>query len=337
MCSRNIHGGLENPLMTIANWSLDDFKRIMTKDVLDQVDSYFFCGNFGDPILNNNLIDMCRYSVDVAPNTPIRIHTNGGARNTEWWTMLAQSLPKDHSVIFAIDGLEGTHELYRIGTNFNKVIENATAFIKAGGNAEWAYIRFKHNEHQVATAKQLAESLGFKQFVMKDSSRFLLDTNFPVYDKQGKTTHYLEPSTYSEIKFIDRNAIKHYRTIVDQAEINCQALTAKEIYIDAFGRLFPCCYIAMIPYIPLDTELAVTHIRQEILKEYNNLLIALGSLDTIDTSKHTVQEIIDAVPYQTIWEQFWNEKRLITCARSCGVMPNISTPKDQFITRDILV
>ncbi|CAB4126067.1 COG0535 Predicted Fe-S oxidoreductases [uncultured Caudovirales phage] len=334
MCSRNIHGGLENPLMKINSWTLDDFKNIMTNEVLDQLESYYFCGNFGDPILNNDLIKMCAYSKDIAPNTRMAIHTNGGARNTDWWQSLAQALPVNHRVVFALDGLKGTHELYRIGTDFDKVIENAKAFISAGGKAEWAFIRFKHNEHQVEEAKQMAVKLGFEQFTTKDSSRFLLDPKYPVYDKQGNTTHNLEPSGYSEIKFIDRNVIKNYKAILQTTDIKCQSEELKEIYIDAFGRVFPCCYIAMIPYIPLDTESSITPIRLAILEEYRSLVSDLGGIDALDARNHSIKDIVNSTPYQTVWQQYWDEKKLITCARSCGVTAQFSKPKDQFIQHE---
>jgi MoaA/NifB/PqqE/SkfB family radical SAM enzyme len=336
MCSRNIHGGLENPLLKLNSWSLEMFKSIMNKEVLNQIDNYYFCGNFGDPILNNDLLEMCRYSTETAPDISIRIHTNGGARNKEWWTMLAEALPKDHIVIFAIDGLAGTHELYRIGTSYNKVIENATAFIQAGGQAEWAYIRFKHNEHQIETAKEFAKTLGFKRFSMKDSSRFLLDPKFPVYNKHGSVTHYLEPSTFSEIKFIDKSSITHYRKIVANTEIECFAKEQKEIYIDAFGKVFPCCFIAMIPHIPTYIDPMITGIREEILNQYHELMEALGGHTSIDAQTHAVSEIIDSSAYQTVWEKFWKEKKLITCTRTCGVDTTFSKPIDQFITIETL-
>ena len=336
MCSRNIHGGMDNPLMNINSWTFDEFKTIMTAEVLNQVESYYFCGNFGDPILNNDLIKMCAHSKVTAPNTKVSIHTNGGARNTDWWRTLAHALPSNHRVVFALDGLKGTHELYRIGTDFDKVIENATAFISEGGKAEWAFIRFKHNEHQVDEAKQLASELGFEQFTTKDSSRFLLDPKYPVYNNQGITTHYLEPSGYSEIKFIDRNVIKNYKSILETTDINCQAIELKEIYIDAFGRVFPCCYIAMIPYIPLDTETAITPIRLAILDEYRSLIKDLGEIDALDAKQHSIKDIINSEPYQTVWKQYWDEKKLITCARSCGVTAEFSKPKDQFIQHEKL-
>lgn len=339
MCTRNIHGGLENPLLKIDSWSLEKYKKIVSPEVINQVDKVYFCGNFGDPLLNNDLIKMCEYTVSVKSNIQIRIHTNGSLRSKEWWEELARSMPEDHTVVFALDGLSDTHSLYRIGTNFDKIIENATTFINAGGRAEWAYLRFKHNEHQVDEARELAKKLNFETFVMKDSSRWLSDKKFPVYNKNKETTHYLEPSQYSEIKFIDNSVIKNYKSIVDRSTINCHALDQKEVYIDAYGHLLPCCWLGSLPYIPIDHEVDVYAIKQEILKQYYDLVNNLGGLDSIDTTKNSVKDIIESESYQTVWKEYWTTKKLITCARACGRYEDniISTPNDQFITREELL
>ena len=43
-------------------------------------------------------------------------------------------------------------------------MENSKAFIEAGGNAEWQFIIFDYNEHQVEEAKNIAFDMGFKNF-----------------------------------------------------------------------------------------------------------------------------------------------------------------------------
>jgi MoaA/NifB/PqqE/SkfB family radical SAM enzyme len=337
MCTRNIHGGLDNPLIKISNWSLDRYKTIINEEVLTQVSLIYFCGNYGDPLLNSELINMIRYSVEINPNLAIRIHTNGSLRSTEWWKELYHALPANHHVVFAIDGLEDTHSLYRIGTDFNKIIENATAFIQEGGKAEWAYIRFKHNEHQVDIARHMATDLKFKEFVMKDSSRWLLDTKFPVFDKQGDTIYHLEPSQYSQLKFIDKKILDNYKSILAKTEISCHALNLKEIYINAQGHVFPCCWLSQIPYQPEDQEKAVLPVRREILQQYYQLVESLGGMSALDGEQRSVKEIINSKAYQTVWDDYWHDNKLITCARSCGVMPELfSTPTDQFISRENL-
>ncbi len=337
MCTRNINGEIENPLIKIENWSLDRYKTIISEEVINQVKLIYFCGNYGDPLLNNDLIEMIEYTVKIKPSIQIRIHTNGSLRSTEWWKKLAKTLPSNHSVIFALDGLKDTHKLYRINTDFDKIIENARAFISSGGNAEWAYLRFKHNEHQVDDAKQLAKDLNFNFFTMKDSSRWVIDTKFPVYDKKGNTTHYLEPSQWSTIKFIDKKTIENYKKIVSESEIDCFAIANKEIYITAQGLIFPCCWLAMIPYLPIDHEKELVSVRKEILAQYHKLVASLGGNDAINGEKKTIKEIIDSYEYQSVWDYYWKEEKLITCVRTCGKIPEIiSNPKDQFITNESL-
>ena len=327
MCSRNIHGGLENPLIKNNDWTTNDFKAIMTKDVLQQLKGFYFCGNFGDPIINNDLIDMCRYSTDVNPNLNIRIHTNGGARNKQWWKDLAQALPLNHNVIFAIDGLADTHSLYRVGTNFNKVLENAKAFINAGGTAEWAFIKFKHNEHQLLAAEALAKEHGFARFTYKDSARFVATEQFPVYNSAGNTTRYLEPPTGSKINLITQDIIDNYKDIVDASEIDCYVTQTKEIYIDAYKKIMPCCFLASVPYNYINPADVVNNIRSEMQNQYKELVNDLGNTDALTIS---IEDVINSQSWQTVWNKYWGEQKLITCARTCGVN-KLSKPKDQFI------
>jgi MoaA/NifB/PqqE/SkfB family radical SAM enzyme len=331
MCSRNHHGGLDNPLIKVQDWTLEDFKTIINQDVLDQVNHLYFCGNFGDPLLNNNLIEMCEH-VKNNSNVSIRIHTNGSLRSVQWWKNLAKALPTNHVVIFGIDGLEDTHSRYRIGTDYNKIIKNAQAFIAAGGYAEWAYIVFEHNQHQVNTAKNVAADIGFKRFTTKNSSRFVGDTNFEVYNQEGNTVDILRPPKDTVIKFLDKTIIENYKEVVKNTEIDCYVLKSKEVYIDAYRNLMPCCFLAATPYNYSTVGSVIYNVRQQALHQYNELVSELG---TINTLEKPVKNIIDSREYQTVWKEYWTTKKLITCARTCG-KNEFSKPVDQFIERELL-
>lgn len=330
MCSRNINGGLENPLIKNQEWTLDDFKIIMSPTVLNQIQGFYFCGTFGDPMMNNNLIEMCSYSKEVNPTIRIFVHTNGGARKAEWWEKLAKTLPDDHLVVFGIDGLADTNHLYRVGVNFDAVIRNAKAFINAGGKAQWAFIRFKHNEHQLEEARAMSKELGFQSFHYKESSRFILEPRVKVMNRQGEITHYIEPSTDTPLKFIDRNTIENYKKVVDAAVIDCQVLKTKEVYIDAYGDLYACCWLANTPYTHISND-ASFHVRHAIKEQHNNMVKALGEVNTL---KRSIENIIDSEEYQNIWYSMWNGgNKNIICARSCGTQlsADFSQNRDQFV------
>lgn len=331
MCSRNAHGGMLNPLITLSQWSIDDFKKIVNEEVLNQIKNIYFCGNFGDPLLNDHLIEMCNH-VSLSDHVSIRIHTNGSLRNLSWWQTLAKSLPKNHVVIFGIDGLEDTHSRYRIGTDFNKIINNARAFIDAGGIAEWAFIVFEHNEHQVNEARKIASDLKFSQFTIKNSSRFVGDNNFPVYDKNGQTIDILRPPESSVITFLDKKVLENYKTFVENSEIDCYVLRNKEIYIDAHKNLMPCCFLASAPYNYTSHDSLIFDVRKEMLNQYQNLVKDLKNINVIERS---IKEIVNSFEYQTVWKKYWYTDKLITCARTCG-KNYLSKPIDQFVKRESL-
>jgi MoaA/NifB/PqqE/SkfB family radical SAM enzyme len=334
MCARNYHGGMDNPLVVNTDWTFEEFKTIFTNEVLGVLESVYFCGNFGDPILNTDLIRMCQYFRDRKPTLKVHIHTNGGARNSKWWKNLAEALPDDHIVVFALDGLEDTHHLYRIGTTYDQVIRNATTFINAGGIAEWCFIKFKHNEHQDEDARQRAVALGFKHFTLKNSSRFLGEPKYKVLNKQGETTHYIEPPTDNKMHFISKEMIASYKETIMPLEIKCKVLQSKEIYIDAHKNILPCCWVSSIPYTRYDDENIGLEVRQEIKRQYEDLLLDLGGIDKLSAVTTGIKSILDSYEWQTVWDTHWTEKKMIMCARICGESKTISKPGDQFLERD---
>jgi MoaA/NifB/PqqE/SkfB family radical SAM enzyme len=337
MCARNFNGGKVNPLLTKNNWTLDNFKKILNQEVLNQIDSFYMCGNYGDPIFNPDLIDMCDYSKNINPNIEISIHTNGGAKYQDWWKKLATSLPKKHKVYFGIDGLEDTHHIYRIGTKFENVIRNAKTFINSGGNAEWVFIKFKHNEHQVEQARQYAKNIGFSTFTIKNTARFVGDTTLAVVDKNNKFKYYIEPPSDTEFNYIDEDTIKNYKEIVKNSEIKCMVQESREIYIDARYNVISCCFLAHIPYYYIQDTDTINHIRKESLEQYQDLISTLGGSDLLNAANRSLKEIIQDSNWQNSWKPFWTTKKLIMCARTCGFKKiNIASSPDQTISSEKL-
>ena len=50
-------------------------------------------------------------------------------------------------------------------------MNNARAFIEAGGRAHWDMLVFDYNQHQIDQCRTLASDMGFKFFRTKASSR----------------------------------------------------------------------------------------------------------------------------------------------------------------------
>ena len=185
-CARNVDGKYLNKNMPLADMPWDLFKNFL-KPIINTLNLVDICGNYGDPPLNPDLIRGCDWIINnqdiekrSIANTDeelciINIATNGGLNSTGWWEELAQTLNKPYDfgsfkekypgkVVFGFDGLEDTNHLYRRQVNWKKCMENSKAFINAGGRAEWQFIIFEHNAHQVEEAKKMAFDMGFKEF-----------------------------------------------------------------------------------------------------------------------------------------------------------------------------
>jgi MoaA/NifB/PqqE/SkfB family radical SAM enzyme len=142
---------------------------------MQEIEKVLFNGVLGDPCAAPNFLEVCEVMRIRAPQAFITISSNGGLRNEAFWTVLAKVLGSNGRVIFAIDGLEDTNHIYRVNVNYKKVMENAQAFITAGGNAEWQFITFKHNEHQIEEIQSYAKSLGFHRVRIKRPDGFYFD------------------------------------------------------------------------------------------------------------------------------------------------------------------
>ena len=220
--------------------------------MIDRVNSLLLCGIFGDPIFYPYLMEFLEYSFRVNPTIKIQIHTNGGAHNTNWWTRLSK-LMRGSKVIFALDGLEDTHKIYRVGSSFNKVLKNMQTAIDGGCRVYWQFIVFKHNEHQIQEARNMAMKMGCTDFFMKKSF---------IYDDR-----YEKPSLFPNIQS------KAEQAQSDIGEIQCR-MDFGEIMVMANGDVAPCCEITPFHY--------------NSKKANENL-----QLNVMNVNDHTIQEIID--------------------------------------------
>lgn len=243
---RNFHGAEVNFGYPETQLHLADFQKIFDADFLSQIQHIKFNGNLGDFGLARDAISIVDYVLS-ASSARITIETNGSMRTRDWWAHLAND--RVH-VLFALDGLQDVHHLYRQDTNWTKVIENAKSLIEHGGNAYWKMIPFEHNRHQIPDCEKMARQLGFRQFLLWDQGR----NRGPVFTRDGLFSHWLgEPEGQTEI--LQNRLDSHYRSIQkaltfyprQPTSIDCQHLKIKEIYVAADGSIYPCCFLGFFP------------------------------------------------------------------------------------------
>jgi len=314
MCMRNYRGFEYNSGYPDCELSLEQLKHILTPRVLSMImqqDQTFtgrrgvnFNGNLGDFAMAKHAAEIVKYLVDQ--QVPVSINTNGSLRTPEWWAQLA--LP-GVQVGFAIDGLADTHSIYRQDTNWHKIINNARAFINAGGQAVWRFIPFAHNQQQESQCRQMAQDMGFAEFEIIYDGR----DSTPVYDRSGNFSHHigapidpvppLKDMLYSHITWFDAQTIRSAKDTTP-LKLSCTHKMNREIYIAADGTVYPCCYLGFYP----DTMKHPGNDQIRPLIHQNNAL------------DHDLEHCLDWFDQV---EQSWTKEsiaagRLYACVNSCG-------------------
>jgi len=193
-CSRTYFGYGELAGIYQKHMSLDEFKLLLPPNLVSNLIRVIFCGNVGDAQVNPNLPHMLEYLYFHNENIGVHINTNGGMHSAEYWADFAKY--KNMRIFYAVDGTtQEVHSYYRQNTNLSKVLENAKAYIDAGGDAVLQFILFEHNQHQIEDVKKLSKEYNFKKLDIIHTDR-AEDT--PVYNSKGEYMGQLRGSNISE-------------------------------------------------------------------------------------------------------------------------------------------
>lgn len=265
---RNYRGGDYNAGYPITELTLSQFQSILTPAILADImrpdppvngrptinyhdQGVTFNGNLGDFALARDGLQIVEYLVNHA--VAVSINTNGSLRAKSWWQELGAL---GVEIGFAIDGLADTHSLYRQDTDWHRVVENAQAFIHAGGRAVWRFIPFDHNRHQEDDCRALAKSMGFAEFENIWDGR----DRGPAFHRDGSYSHHIgnlmpteapEPPPWRDwlqnhITWYDKNTVRHQRDTAT-LDMRCVHKIKREVYIAADGTVYPCCFLGFYP------------------------------------------------------------------------------------------
>jgi MoaA/NifB/PqqE/SkfB family radical SAM enzyme len=309
MCSRYTADGNVQPDLVEEDLTTETFYKLFTKEFTSQLEHVYFSGVYGDPCLNKNLPEFVNYLMDNGCQS-ISIDTNGGYRNEDWWAKLART---GVLINFALDGASvNTLNQYRINVNYDKVIANLSSYVKAGGIAQWNFIVFKHNEHEVETARQLAKDLGV-EFRIKVTQKFRQNKNHKVM-VFGKHVNTLEPPVEQQYRHPNIGSKEHTPQTtfkfkltkyshLNENKISCKTVERKDIFLSASGLLMPCCYLGTYTHDSPGSY----QFRQ------------LYDLSKFDLKTNTAEQVLDY--FKNIsdkWNTTVEDGNLITCLQTCG-------------------
>lgn len=246
-CARNDYGGNQKDHVPELHMSMKTWTNIVN-NIHDKIVHIIFNGNFGDVSMHPKSIDFFDILSKHRPDIFVEIHTNGGARNIEYWKELAEVLQRfknGHIVKFSIDGDKETNHIHRRKVKWENLENNFKSFIGAGGAAQWRMILFDHNAHQIEQCKQLAKDFGFREFRLNRSYA----PSLKAVEYKGLPAGIITSSfTKEEIRTLckDNNCKWGERVRPPNRSSNdnylCPWTADAEVQIDISGIVWPCCH-----------------------------------------------------------------------------------------------
>jgi sulfatase maturation enzyme AslB (radical SAM superfamily) len=297
-----------------------DFNRILPNipvEFWQGLERINFNGTSGDNIAHKDIRDIVVQVRALAPQALIRVCTNGSLRTTAWWAEFGSMIKDtDVEVIFGIDGLADTHALYRVGTDFNKIIANAQAFIDAGGRAVWQMILFDHNLHQVDECKDLAKQLNFYDFYLRSENRFPNGQQEQTVFWKGKPTHSIRYPDKSKLEQVLKeddvvNEWSQSLTALDgKKKVQCHSVETKWMAFYPDGTVWPCCWL-------MGWHKA-THLEQYNLTNYHFKKVLGLDFNQINLYTNKLEDIVNSDLWQKKYPTSFEKAPNPVCIQQCS-------------------
>jgi MoaA/NifB/PqqE/SkfB family radical SAM enzyme len=265
-CVRNIYGDKTRPGLPLNHFDIDLWKRLWSEDLRGYVlNEVHLNGNWGDAGMHPKLPELMRIASSHHPEVTLFMHTNGGTHNEAYWGDLAESLRwfKNHQVIFAIDGMEDTHSIYRRSTSLDKIKSNLKAFSSNKGNAAVKMTLFDHNMHQIEDVKELARSLGAcyfdtrhsytnEAYVKSDTEEYHVTAHKA--QEVSNVSEILNPGPDSKLRDeqLYRFLLARQERETEMPKSKCPWYNIGRIQLDPWHNVWPCCHTSLFTYSPTD-------------------------------------------------------------------------------------
>lgn len=331
-CIRNKDGDEVRPELVLEHFDVDIWNRIAKEDTRGwYIRELVLNGNWGDPMMHPNLVEMLDTFASYHPEASLYIHTNGSMRTTKFWNDLATSCRKfaNHVVVFAVDGLEDTHSIYRRKTVFSKIIENTKAFTANDGRANVTMTLFEHNKHQVKEVEALAEECGAIMFNLRESHAKAMyidiksgsDESYHIYasdDIQPYTKVFddNDKSSLSDLRdypvMIKARDIDLSDDMPFRQETKCPWYNDRMIQIDPWAVVWPCCHISLYG---VDTQ------DHKVGGWVDDSINGARESNSLKSGK-TLQEVLTDDWFHIHLETSIEKASWIQCRKTCGICPD---------------
>ena len=259
-CARNeiVDGVLQKRTNDIAGGetlddtdnSLETFKKVWS-NIEHPMRVIRFQGQLSENVASRDFLPICDFI--IKQGTRVQVSTNGSLRPVSWWYELGKVFSKSSKSVvkFCLDGMGEELEVYRVNASYDKIIENAKAFIEGGGNAQWAFIVFRHNQHQIDDAVKESNRLGFNSFRLTHTNRrYNMDVPYTYGGKEYVLQNQNIFNKWNEK--VNKNS--SYKNTDSLEEISCKAIKENQIYISHKNKVWACYYIPEMKYLTYEQK-----------------------------------------------------------------------------------
>jgi len=342
-------GVFSNPPKNI-NLSVEVHNKLID-EIKGKVSHLTYDGSFSDSPLHPDFLELIEYSASKLKGwfsftglNDLTISTNGSYKSPAFWKELGQilhkHLPYKHHVMFDLDGIDNkTQNMYRIATNYDKIIENAEAFISGGGRAVWKMIPFDFNEELEERAKVLAEQHGFKYFQRNRIQRveskavFLAlskragqldkeiskDNELSVISKKDIDVQISKAESIVKDIKIDKNLdmFDNLENAKESAGVVCKWKKENNYQISHDGSVWRCCWLNSAYQYKTRQNLGNREKWEQFMSKYDN--------DWNNLHSHSFNDIIEHVFFTKDLEESFSNKyddkvnpKLKVCTEKCS-------------------
>lgn len=231
LCSRNYQHA--NHLVEKNVRSIEEIKKQL--DQFTGLKRFFVAGIVSEPTMYKDFIPFIEYL--NSRNIYYEIFTNGNTRDVDWWEKLGKIVPENCMCCFTVCGSnQEMHSKYRIGSDLQQILENASAFRKNGRKNDWIqHIRFVYNAEDRESPEM---KMIFDQFshVLKVETEGVRRIN--VYNKEIELGIAPIKTREKTIKMLFKNRPKPDDG--KKYSINCRSMEQKKVYINQWGQVSAC-------------------------------------------------------------------------------------------------
>ncbi len=217
--------------------SFSDFKKII--DEIGKNLLLIRLYNWGEPLLNKELIQMVEYADQNKIAVKISTNLSLPIDDAQAETIIKANLQK---IYISCDGASSsTYPIYHIEGDFDRVMSNMKLLLRKKRELKnryteliWLFHVFSHNEHEIETAKEIAKDIGIKLTINKirtDMGKEIFETAEKSLERDSKWLP--DNQEYNTFNMAEKKSRK---------KPNCHLLWTETV-INWEGSILPCCSV----------------------------------------------------------------------------------------------